>query len=454
MKHEPDTELETHVPTDLLGFTRMARANPKMRFTSLLGMVWRKEGLLASFKRQPGGKAPGVDGIGKKEYQEGFEDRLGDLSARLRRLAYRPKPSRRVMIPKMDGRYRPLGIPSFEDRIVQDRMSSIMQAIWEPEFWDCSYGFRPGRSAHDALRQVAKVITNERTQWVVEVDIKGFFDNVDHEILMKFVGHRIADPGFLRLIRRFLKAGAVEDGIYSATTQGTPQGGLVSPVLANIYLHYVLDWWFECRFSKSCRKGAHLIRYADDFIGCFHNEQDANRFVVELRTRLAEFGLEVSEEKTAIHRFGSQGLNDKGARPSIFNFLGFTHYVTKSRSGRFMVGRRTERKRFSKKLKEVKMKLRLLRLAGGRAMIDYARQHLRGHIQYYGVSGNFPMLHMYVYRVGLCLMKWLNRRSQKRSMTWDKYSKLLRSGLLPTARIVHNLYPKPAWMTQAGSRVR
>ena len=329
-----------------------------------------------------------------------------------------------------------------------------MQAIWEPECWDCSYGFRPGRSAHDALRQVAKIVTNERTQWVVEVDIKGFFDNVDHEILIKFVGHRITDPGFLRLIRRFLKAGAVEDGMYSATTQGTPPGGLVSPVLANIYLHYVLDWWFEGRYSKSCRQGAHLIRYADDFIGCFHDEQDARRFVVELRARLAEFGLEVSEEKTAIHKFGSQGLDDSGDRPSTFSFLGFTHYVTKSRSGRFMVGRRTERKRYTKKLQEVKMKLRLLRLAGGRAMIDYARQHLQGHIQYYGVSGNFPMLHTYVHRVGLCLMKWLNRRSQKRSMTWCQYSKLWQNGLLPTARIVHNLYPKPAWMTQTGSRVR
>jgi RNA-directed DNA polymerase len=198
------------------------------------------------------------------DYAEGLEERLTDLSARLRRLGYRPKPVRRVYIPKGDGHYRPLGIPSFEDRLVQDRLSRILQAIWEPQFCDCSYGFRPGRSAHDALARVAEIITCEQTQWVVEADIQGFFDHVSHDPLMRFLEHRIADPVILRTVRRFLKAGVMEDGAFIASEEGTPQGGLVSPVLANIYLHYVLDLWFEKRYANSCQGKAHLVRFADD----------------------------------------------------------------------------------------------------------------------------------------------------------------------------------------------
>jgi group II intron reverse transcriptase/maturase len=229
-----------------------------------MGLLFDPEGLHASFERQDGRKAPGVDGIRKETYAQGLDERIADLSARLRRLGYRPKPARRTYIPRGDGRYRPLGIPSFEDRLVQDRLSRILQAIWEPEFRNCSYGFRPGRSAHDALRRVAEVITNEQTQWVVEADIKGFFDHVSHDHLMRFLEHRIADPNFLRIVRRFLKAGIMEDGLFTASDEGTPQGGLVSPVLANIYLHYVLDLWFEKHFARQCRGKAHLIRYADD----------------------------------------------------------------------------------------------------------------------------------------------------------------------------------------------
>jgi group II intron reverse transcriptase/maturase len=229
-----------------------------------MGLLFDPEGLRASFERQDGRKAPGVDGMRKEDYAEGLEERLADLSDRLRRLSYRPKPVRRVYIPKGDGRYRPLGIPSFEDRIVQDRLSLILQAIWEPEFCECSYGFRPDRSAHDALRRIAEIITHGHTQWVAEADVKGFFDHVSHDHLMRFLEHRIADPRFLRILRRFLKAGVMEDGGVSASEEGTPQGGLVSPVLANIYLHYVLDLWFEKRFGKSCRGKAYLVRFADD----------------------------------------------------------------------------------------------------------------------------------------------------------------------------------------------
>jgi len=421
-----------------------------------MGLLFEVEGLRASFERQDEKKAPGVDGMRKADYAQGLEDRLVDLSSRLRRLGYRPKPSRRVYVPKVDGGWRPLGVPSFEDRIVQDRLSLILQAIWEPEFCDCSYGFRPGRSAHDALRRIAQVVTYEGTQWVVEADIKRFFDSISHEHLMRFLEHRIVDPCFLRIIGRFLKAGVMDDGAVSASEEGTPQGGLVSPVLANIYLHYVLDLWFERRYVRSCRGKAYLVRYADDFIACFEYEEDARRFLVELAERLAAFDLEVESGKTRVVRFGSRAERechrDGLRRPATFSFLGFTHIVSRSRGGRFVVGRKTEGKRFRVKLKLLNQRLRVLRVEGGRAMMEYVERHLRGHIQYYGVSGNMRSLRRYFYRACRLLCKWLNRRSQRRSIPWARFWPRI-TPLLPRPRIVHDLYPKSLWRTQTGSRM-
>ena len=288
--------------TKLAHFTQKARAEPRERFNSLMGLLFDPEGLGASFGRQAERKAPGVDGIRKADYAEGLEDRVADLSSRLRRLGYRPKPSRRAYIRKGGGGYRPLGVPSFEDRLVQDRLSQILQAIWEPEFLECSYGFRPRRSAHDALRRVTEVITQKRTQWVVEADSKGFFDHVSHKHLKRFLEHRISDRRLLRIITRFLKAGVLEDGVFSASEEGTPQGGLVSPVLSNIYLHYVLDLWFLKRYRRSCRGEAHLVRFADDFVACFEDDADASRFIEALKERLAAFDLEVEPTKTAVLR--------------------------------------------------------------------------------------------------------------------------------------------------------
>ncbi len=228
---------EKTMTTKLIHFTQKARAEPRERFNSLMGLLFDPEGLHASFGRQAQSKAPGVDGMRKADYAEGLEDRIEDLSGRLRRLGYRPKPSRRAYIRKGGGGYRPLGVPSFEDRLVQDRLSRILQSIWEPEFLECSHGFRPQRSAHGALRRVTEVITQKKTQWVVEADIKGFFDHVSHKHLKRFLEHRISDRRFTRIIARFLKAGVLEDGVFSASEAGTPQGGLVSPVLSNIYLH-------------------------------------------------------------------------------------------------------------------------------------------------------------------------------------------------------------------------
>jgi RNA-directed DNA polymerase len=443
--------------TDLIRFTQWTRESPQRQYTALLGMLYDPEGLNASFERQAANKAPGVDGVRKAEYAEGLAQRLADLSARLRRLGYRPKPVRRVYIPKASGKgRRALGVPSFEDRIVQDRASQILQAIWEPEFRDCSYGFRPERNAHQALKRLAEIITVKHTQWIVEADIKGFFDHVTHSHLLRFLAHRIADPRLLRIIGRFLKAGVLEDGVFSASEQGTPQGGLVSPVLANIYLHYVLDVWFEKRYAKSCRGRAYLVRYADDFVACFHLEEDAKRFMVELSNRLAEFNLEAEPTKTRLLRFGDQAraqCKQAGLRrPQTFNFLGFTHFVGCTRSGRFVVGHKTQGERIRKKLKALSVRLASLRTHGGKVMVEYVRRHLQGHIQYFGVSGNSRSLQQYAYQVVRLLFKWLNRRSQRRSVAWDRFNQAVVPHL-PRSRIIHDLYPILPWMTQAGSRM-
>jgi RNA-directed DNA polymerase len=437
--------------TGFIHFTQKAQASPAERFSSLMGLLSDEAGLLASFERLASNKAPGIDGMRKAEYAEGVGQRIAKLSQSLRQLGYKPKPVRRVYIPKASGGRRPLGIPSFEDRIVQDRLSLILQTIWEPEFRNCSYGFRPNRSAHGALKRLAEIITNEQTQWVIEADIQGFFNRVSHDHLLRFLKHRIRDERIIRIIQRFLKAGIMEDGVVQASEEGTPQGGLVSPVLGNVYLHYVLDLWFEKRYAKSCRGKAHLVRFADDFVACFQDEEDAKRFLPELAKRLADFALEVEPTKTALLRFGrdaNQNSHKDGPRgPGTFNFLGFTHFIGCSRRGHFMVGRQTEKKRIQRKLAALKERLKELRVQGQAAMVKYARQHLQGHIRYYGVSGNSRSVGLYVFLSSRLLFKWLNRRSQRRSVTWECFSRLLRQGLLPRPRIIHNIYPKPLWLT-------
>jgi len=432
--------------TTLERFTQWARETPQKQYTALTGLLSSPIELLACFDKQPGNKALGIDGVSKAGYEVNVVERIKALSQSLRSLSYRPKPSRRVYIPKGNGQVRPLGIPSFEDRIVQKQMSNLLQAIWEPEFRNCSYGFRPRRNAHQALARLGEVIRNESTQWVVEADIKGFFDHVNHDWLMKFLAYRIKDPVFLRLVSRFLKAGVMEDGLWRHEDSGTPQGGLVSPVLANIYLHYVLDVWFEKKFAKTCRGNARLIRYADDYVACFNREEEAKRFMVEMQERLGQFGLEVEPSKTAVLRFGSQAAKHCGKdglkRPATINFLGFTHYVGKSRKGRFKVGRMTQRERMGKKLKEVGRKLAALRVQGGKAMMDYARQHLRGHLAYYAVSGNTRQIGNYARLIARLLFKWLNRRSQKRSCNWKTFTQALKAWM-PCLNVQHYLYPRP-----------
>jgi RNA-directed DNA polymerase len=422
-------------------FTQGERKQSQRRYTSLMGMLFNVAGLMESFHRQPRDKAVGVDGVRKVDYASKLVVNLADLSARLRRLGYRPKPGRRAYIPKANGSKRPLGIPSFEDRIVQARLSRILQMIWEPEFCECSYGFRPNRSAHQALSRLNHIITAERTQWLVEADIKGFFDHVHQQHLMRFIEHRIGDPNLLRVIQRFLKAGILEDGVFYASDEGTPQGGLVSPVLANIYLHYVLDLWFEQRFAQGCRGKAFLVRYADDFVACFEYEADARGFEQALKERLGQFALEVEPTKTALLRFGDLApalcKREGDRRPRTFNFLGFTHYLALKR-GRAKLGRNTQRERIRKNLKALGARLEALRTEGTRAMQEYVRRHLDGHIQYFGVSGNTRNVRTYVFRVARVLFTWINQRSQRRSFNWSQYHDWIRSWF-PRPHIAHAL---------------
>jgi RNA-directed DNA polymerase len=398
--------------TDLTRFTQWAAERPQRRYTALMGMLSEPDGLAESFHRQKAGKAPGVDGVKKADYEQGLEGRLPDLSARLRRMGFRPKPARRVYIPKSSGKgMRPLGLPSFEDRIVEDRLSRILQAIWEPEFRDCSYGFRPGRSAHQALARLEHIITVERTQWLCEVDVRNYFGSVTHEHMERFLAHRIGDSNLLRLIQRFLKAGVMEEGAISATDQGTPQGNLVSPVLSNIYLHYCLDVWFERRFARQCRGKAVLVRFAEP-------------------------------TKTALIRFGDLApifcKRDGLTRPSTFSFLGFTHYLRVWRNGRITLRRKTEAARVRRKLTELGRRLKSMRTDGARAMQRYTLQHWQGHLQYFGVRGNSRSLGSYVFHVTRLLFKWINRRSQRRSFNWERFYAWT-STWMPRPRIVHSL---------------
>lgn len=422
----------------LARFIEHAQLNAEGKFSTLMRLIIDPTDLYDSFKRQDGKKAVGTDGVRKEDYAKDVERRLEDLSARLRRLGYRPKPARRVYIPKANGGTRPLGIPSFEDKIVQDVVSKVLEAIWEREFLEFSYGFRPSRGAHDALRRVSDVIYKERTQYIVEADIKGFFNNVNHEHMMRFLEHRISDPIFLRLIKRFLISGVMEDGQFQASEAGTPQGGIISPVLSNIYLHYVLDLWFAKKFAKSCKGKAYLIRYADDFLACFQYEEDARKFRDEVEERLGKFELEIEPSKTKMIPFGSRMFGNREA--PTFDFLGFTHYVSKSRKGYFKIGRKTQGKRFRAKLKQLNSKLRSLRCTGIHGMLTYLKRHLQGHMQYYGVSENSRSLSRYFYHARRMLFKWTKRRSNRSRTNWERFQRWLATGVLPIPRIVHSFY--------------
>jgi RNA-directed DNA polymerase len=442
-RHRPDTEQARAMETKLTLIARKAKEERKCRFNNLMHLI-NVESLRECFYKLKRGKAPGIDFMTVEEYERNLVGNLEELMERMKRMSYRPQPVRRVYIPKVGGKQRALGVPAVEDKLVQMAFSRILEAVFEADFLDLSYGFRKGRSPHQALARVDRRLMHEPINVVLDADIKGFFDNVDQEWMKRFLEERISDRKFIRYILRMLRSGVMEEGVVIPTGRGTPQGGVISPLLANIYLHYVLDLWFYHRVRKRIRGYADMIRYCDDFIILVEEEADAREMLQWLEERLNKFGLELSERKTRIVRFGRKAWRDHGKggpKPGTFNFLGFTHYCGKSRKGQFKVGRRTERKRFCQSMQKVKNWLKHNRSTLPRQELHrWIRVMLMGHYRYYGVSDNSRQLQCLYDKVRESYYKWLNRRSQKRSFTWASFERYLRRHSLPLPKIYHDLY--------------
>jgi group II intron reverse transcriptase/maturase len=420
---------------------QVARKDRKARFTALLHHVYDLEALRAAYFGVKREAAPGVDGETWRHYGEALEDNLRDLGDRLKRGAYRAKPVRRVYIPKADGRQRPLGITALEDKIVQRATVEVLNAIYEIDFLGFSYGFRPGRSQHNALDALYAGLLTRKVNWVLDVDIRGFFDAIDHEWLVKFVEHRIADRRVVRLIQKWLNAGVLEDGKRTRLEEGTPQGGSASPLLANIYLHYAFDLWVRSWRRKHAHGDIIVVRYADDIVVGFQSEADAERFWAELVERLREFRLELHPEKTRLLEFGPFAAEDRKRRgegkPETFNFLGFTHICGKTRSGgRYTVLRQTIRKRMRAKLSAVKIELKRRLHDPVPEVGAWLRLVVGGHIRYHGVPTNERALRGFRYHVGRLWHRALSRRSQTGRVSRDRMWRLI-DRWLPPARLCH-----------------
>jgi group II intron reverse transcriptase/maturase len=417
-----------------------AERDKQVRCTALLHHVYDIEHLRAAYYALKRGAAPGIDGETWEHYGEALEENLADLSERLKRRAYRAKPVKRAYIPKADGRQRPLGIPTLEDKIVQRTTVEVLNAIYETDFLGISYGFRPGCNPHNALDALYAGILTEKVNWVLDADIRGFFEAINHEWLVKFVEHRIADRRVVRLIQKWLNAGVLEDGTRTWRDEGTPQGGSISPLLANVYLHYVFDLWVQ-RWRKMQAHGDMIVvRYADDFIVGFEHRADAERFLAELRERFTKFGLALHPEKTRLLEFGPYAAERRRragkGKPETFDFLGFTHICGKKRNGRFTVVRQTIRKRVQAKLSAVKAELRR-RLHDPIPVVGaWLRQIVGGHVRYYGVPMNGRAIGMFRFQVGWLWQRALARRSHTGHVSWERMRRLIERWL-PPARICH-----------------
>ena len=445
------------VPSALDRVRQAAHKDKKTRFTALLHHVTVPR-LKAAFEGLERQAAAGVDGMHWREYRQDLEVRLHELHGRVQRGTYRPRPSRRVYIPKPDGRQRPLGIAALEDKIVQSAVVEVLNAIFEEDFLGFSYGFRPGRSPHHALDALAFALQCRKVNWVLDADIRGYFDHIQHDWLVKFLQHRIADGRVVRLIQKWLKAGVLEQGEWKATEQGTPQGATISPLLANLYLHHVLDLWANHWRKHHAQGEVVLVRYADDFVMGFEQKDDAERFLSELRERMRKFGLELHPEKTRLIEFGRFAAIKRAGRgegkPETFAFLGFTHYCGRSRQGKFMVLRSTMAKRQHAKLREIHEELRRRRHQPIPEQGAWLASVCRGYYAYHAVPGNIRKLGQFRTQVGRRWLASLRRRGQKRRINWERMDVLV-NRWLPPPRICH---PWP-WnrfdaRTRGKSRVR
>jgi len=440
-QNAPRTPSRPGAPSALERVRQAARRDRKQRFTALMHHIYDPTRLRAAYFSLKKEAAPGVDGETWRHYGEAVEDNLRDLADRLTRGAYRAKPVRRVYISKEDGRQRPLGVPALEDKIVQRATVEVLNAIYETDFLGFSYGYRPGRNQHHALDALYVGLLTKKVNWVLDIDIRGFFDAIDHGWLVQFVEHRIADRRVVRLIQKWLNAGVLEDGKRTRVEEGTPQGGSASPLLANVYLHYVFDLWVQAWRQKRAHGDVIVVRFADDIVVGFQVKSDAERFWVELAERFRKFHLDLHPEKTRLLEFGPYAVENRTTRglgkPETFNFLGFTHLCGKKRSnGRFTVVRQTIRKRLQAKLSAVKTELRRRMHDPVPAVGTWLRSVVGGHIRYYSVPTNSHALDMFRFQVGRLWYRTLSRRSQTGRVPWDRMRRLI-DRWLPPARVCH-----------------
>lgn len=433
------TQRRTAAPNALDRVRQAARKDRKAKFTALLHHV-TLDRLRAAYEALARHAAAGVDGMTWVAYGEGVEDRLADLHARLHRGAYRAKPSRRVYIPKPDGRKRPLGVAALEDKIVQRAVVEVLNAIYEVDFVGFSYGFRPGRSQHHALDALAAGILRKKVNWVFEADIRGFFDAINHGWIVKFLKHRIADRRVVRLIQKWLTAGVLENGTWSRAVEGTPQGATISPLLANVYLHYALDLWVEQWRKRQARGDVVIVRYADDFVLGFQHESDARRFHQDLDVRLRQFHLELHPEKTRLFRFGQFAVERQRerelAKPIAFEFLGFTHICGKSKAGRFVLLRHTSKKRMRAKLRSLRDGLRRRMHLPVVEQGKWLASVVRGYLAYHAVPTNARAIHSFHYEAVRHWHRALRRRGQRGRITWERTCRLAERWI-PAPHILH-----------------
>jgi RNA-directed DNA polymerase len=439
VKQLPDSEPGKALSTKLNRLSEIARQEPKVRFTSLAHLL-DEQFLKESYRELNRYAAVGIDRVSYETYGKNLDDNIAKLIEQLKSKRYRAQDIRRVRIPKPEGGRRPLGILVLEDKIVQRGVAKILSAIYEQDFLDVSYGFRENRSGHDALRALELIIMKGGTNYLLDVDIKGYFDTIDHKWLMEMLKERIADRSILRLIGKWLRVGVLEEGKRIRNEVGVPQGGVISPLLSNIYLHYVLDLWITKKVAREIERRVSLIRYGDDFvIGCT-DQEDAEKVWEMLPVRLKNFGLELSREKSRLIQFGRKAYQrnkERGRKTSTFDFLGFTHYLTRSRRGGVRLGRKMIGKRMRRKLIELNDKLRKLRNAlPFRELYKYLCRMLKGYYNYYGFAGNYATLNKFAYAIERMWFKWLNRRSQRKSFNWGEFRQVLKCHPLPQPRIL------------------
>lgn len=417
-------------------FSKIAKQLQQYKTVQGIMKYVNKESLIEQHKKQEKNKTTGIDGISKTEYEENLEENVSNLIKQMKTMSYKPKEVKRVYIPKTgSAELRPLGIPAYEDRLVQGAMAEVLNEIYENIFLDCSYGFRPNRDCHQAIKKLDQIIMKKNINYVVDADIKGFFNNVNHKWLVKFLELTIQDPKFIQYIVRFLKTGIMENMEHYESDKGTPQGGVISPILANVYLHYVLDLWFELYIKIKCKGGAYLVRYADDFVCCFEKEEDAKMFYRELKDRLNKFDLELAEDKSRIIPFGNKDSKEK------FDFLGFTHTNSTNRKGKYKLSHHTSGKKSKAKKQAVKMWLKeSVRIYKIPYLIKKLNIKLQGTFRYYGVSDNYKWMTSFREYAIYQLRYQLGRRSQRGKISWRKLNRILEYNPIIMPKIYHSMW--------------